>query len=263
VEFLLRTRRGHCEYFAAGMTLLLRSLGHPARIVRGFRGGDYLEDRGTWMVRGMHYHAWTEIYLQGLGWTTIDATPPDDQAADAAEVVTREADAPSAKEGGPSFTERFLEYGDAERRAIASAVGGFLRTWIVDPVAFLFGRGGLFVGYVVLGVGLVLATRRRRRTRLAASVGVSPRALPEGPYGHALAALARRGWRRRRPQTAREFEQDVRRVVPGAGGAFEHLTRLYERERFGGRPPTRDELARAKTEVGHLTEALERSRPRR
>lgn len=263
VEFLLRTRRGHCEYFAAGMTLLLRALGHPSRIVRGFRGGDYLDDRGTWMVRGMHYHAWTEIYLQGLGWIAIDATPPDDQAVDAAEVVTRAADTLSAQEEGPSFTERFLGYGDAERRAIANAIGGFLKTWVVRPGAFLFGRGGYFVGYALLAAGLLLLTRRRRQTRLAASVGLPRRALPDGPYGRALALLARRGWRRRRPQTASEFEHAVRRVLPAGGGAFAHLTRLYERERFGGQSPTREELAAAKTEVTSLADAVERSKPAR
>src|SRR4029077_17535252 len=38
-SFLLRERRGHCEYFAAGMVALLTSLNVPARIVGGFYGG--------------------------------------------------------------------------------------------------------------------------------------------------------------------------------------------------------------------------------
>ena len=37
--------------------------------------------KGT--LRGMHYHLWTEMYFEGLGWITIDATPPDTEAADA------------------------------------------------------------------------------------------------------------------------------------------------------------------------------------
>lgn len=263
VEFCLRTRRGHCEYFAASMTLLLRALGHPARIVRGFRGGDYLDDRGTWMVRGMHYHAWTEMYLQGLGWIAIDATPPDDQAVDAVEVVTQAADTQSGEADERSWTERFLGYGDRERRQIATAVGRFLKTWLVRPLAFLFGRDGFFAGYVLLAAGLLLAGRRRRKTRLAAAVGVPRKALPAGPYGRALALLARRGCRRRRPQTAREFETSVRRVHPEAGTSFGHLTRFYERERFGGETPNREELAKAKAEVARLGEAVEAARTRR
>src|ERR1051326_5050019 len=38
-DFLLRERRGHCEYFAAGMVALLTSLGTPPRRVGGFYGG--------------------------------------------------------------------------------------------------------------------------------------------------------------------------------------------------------------------------------
>ena len=38
-EFLLKDRRGHCEYFAAGMVALLSALGQPARVVGGFYGG--------------------------------------------------------------------------------------------------------------------------------------------------------------------------------------------------------------------------------
>ncbi|HEX7190211.1 MAG TPA: transglutaminaseTgpA domain-containing protein, partial [Thermoanaerobaculia bacterium] len=38
-EFLLKDRRGHCEYFAAGMVTLLTALGKPARVIGGFYGG--------------------------------------------------------------------------------------------------------------------------------------------------------------------------------------------------------------------------------
>ena len=40
-HFLTQTRKGHCEYFASALTLLLRSQGIPARMVVGYKGGDY------------------------------------------------------------------------------------------------------------------------------------------------------------------------------------------------------------------------------
>ena len=42
-DFLLKTRAGHCEYFASGMVVLLRSLGIPARMANGFYGGAWNE----------------------------------------------------------------------------------------------------------------------------------------------------------------------------------------------------------------------------
>ena len=37
--FLFETRAGHCEFFASAMVLMLRSVGIPARVAVGFRGG--------------------------------------------------------------------------------------------------------------------------------------------------------------------------------------------------------------------------------
>ena len=42
-EFLFITRRGHCEYFASAMALLVRSLGIHSRHVNGFAGGQWNE----------------------------------------------------------------------------------------------------------------------------------------------------------------------------------------------------------------------------
>ncbi|HEU5116015.1 MAG TPA: DUF3488 and transglutaminase-like domain-containing protein, partial [Isosphaeraceae bacterium] len=41
LDFLLNRKEGHCEYFASGLTLMLRSQGIPARLVNGFKGGDW------------------------------------------------------------------------------------------------------------------------------------------------------------------------------------------------------------------------------
>ncbi len=75
-DFLFRTRRGHCEYFASSMVLMLRSLGIPARFTTGYLGGDYSPFEGYYVVRQSDAHAWVEAYLPDVGWTTFDPTPP-------------------------------------------------------------------------------------------------------------------------------------------------------------------------------------------
>lgn len=75
-NFLFESRRGHCEYFASAMVLMLRSVGIPARLVTGFLGGEYSPIEGHYIVRQSNAHAWVEGYLPNTGWTTFDPTPP-------------------------------------------------------------------------------------------------------------------------------------------------------------------------------------------
>ena len=74
--FLLEARRGHCEYFASSMVLLLRAQGIPARLVTGFLGAEFAPWERAWVVRQSNAHAWVEGYLPGSGWEVFDPTPP-------------------------------------------------------------------------------------------------------------------------------------------------------------------------------------------
>ncbi len=72
--FLLREKKGYCTYFATALTLLCRMQGIPARYVTGFLA---VPQNGVAAVTGKDAHAWCEVYLNGLGWLTLDATPGD------------------------------------------------------------------------------------------------------------------------------------------------------------------------------------------
>ena len=72
-SFLLDTRKGYCTYFASAMTVLCRMAGLPARYVEGYIAEPNVN--GEALVTGMNAHAWTEVYFEGFGWLTFDATP--------------------------------------------------------------------------------------------------------------------------------------------------------------------------------------------
>ncbi len=93
-DFVTRNPRGHCEYFASALALMLRSQHIPARMVMGFHGGDWNAEEAYYDVRQLHSHAWVEAYLgpeqvkkvplnerpPGLSfddgaWLVLDATP--------------------------------------------------------------------------------------------------------------------------------------------------------------------------------------------
>jgi len=73
-EFLFDTQRGFCEHYASAFAIMMRSAGIPARIVLGYQGGE-LNPLGNYLiVRQADAHAWTEVWLEGLGWRRVDPT---------------------------------------------------------------------------------------------------------------------------------------------------------------------------------------------
>lgn len=78
--FLGLAHEGNSAYFATAATLAFRSQGIPARYVEGYRAAN---DQLAAAVRAdvplnltaADAHAWTEIYLDGQGWTPVEVTP--------------------------------------------------------------------------------------------------------------------------------------------------------------------------------------------
>lgn len=76
VHFLLRSRAGHCEYFASAAAMMLAARGIPARLVTGSFGGEEGLFSRSLIVRAQNLHAWVEADLDGTGFQVLDPTPP-------------------------------------------------------------------------------------------------------------------------------------------------------------------------------------------
>lgn len=74
-DFLLETKRGHCELFATAMALMLRDLDIPTRVVSGYRGGEWSAADRSYVVRASMAHLWVEVYFVDIGWVSFDPTP--------------------------------------------------------------------------------------------------------------------------------------------------------------------------------------------
>jgi Transglutaminase-like enzymes, putative cysteine proteases len=92
-QFLFELKEGYCDYFSTAMAVLSRSIGLPARWVKGFSPGvlpapDYgpsaggipseaernPDGAGTYTVRNSDAHSWVEIYFDGYGWIPFEPT---------------------------------------------------------------------------------------------------------------------------------------------------------------------------------------------
>jgi hypothetical protein len=75
--FLFHRKKGHCEYFASAMAVMLRMLQIPSRVVTGFQSGVYNPISGSQLIRTSDAHSWVEAWIPDRGWATYDPTPPD------------------------------------------------------------------------------------------------------------------------------------------------------------------------------------------
>ena len=84
-NFLFAEKRGYCEHFASAAALFCRELGIPSRVAYGYAGGMLYPYSKLIVFRARDAHSWTEIYLEGYGWTIFDTTPSDEIAMQTAD----------------------------------------------------------------------------------------------------------------------------------------------------------------------------------
>ena len=204
LDFLLDEHRGHCEYFASAMTLFARAVGAPARVVAGYRVTERSPFGGYWIVREKNAHAWTEVYLPGRGFVTVDATP-----------------------SGPAQST-------VHGLGIFGALRDLVASWLIKGDVATGGHlGMLTIGATALLLGVVLAIRRWRRrattTKTAPRASVADR--PHPSLARLFDALARKGLER---SPSEPIERFARRLDAAAHPGPAELLRRYAAQRYGG-----------------------------
>jgi transglutaminase-like putative cysteine protease len=251
--FLFTRKQGHCEYFASAMAVMLRSIGIPARIVNGFRTGEYNDVTGSYIIRARDAHSWVEAYFPGAGWMSFDPTPAAVAPSpggwnrmllyiDAAREFWREwvinYDFSHQRTLGNTATSRARRFVDDSRRWLRTrydeAIDRAQR--IRDQAAREPAKWG---GRAVLGFSvlllLVLARplwRAWKRRRLMLHPASAPSTAAGLWYARMTRTLAHRGWRKRASQSPQEFLRTI--DDPAIRRGVESFTDTYERARFGG-----------------------------
>jgi transglutaminase-like putative cysteine protease len=91
-NFVLHTKRGFCEQFAAAMGIMARMVGIPSRVAVGFTPGIPDGNGNERLVTTADAHAWPELYFENVGWLRFEPTPRDDGRATPPAYATKTPD---------------------------------------------------------------------------------------------------------------------------------------------------------------------------
>ncbi len=245
-DFLFTTRRGFCEHFASAFAALMRAAGIPARVVTGYQGGQYNPIGGYFVVRQSDAHAWTEVWLEGRGWSRVDPT-----AAVAPERIEQGLDA-ALPEGEPVpgrrlarselmmqlrlawdaanafWNEGVVEFDDHSQRNLLQELGIENADWRILGFGMLLSLAGFFAAMT-----LILAWRFRPRP-------LDPAAQV---YLQLCRRLAEQGLPRRQHEGPVDYLRRAAATKPQLAASLDEVRALYVALRYGPEP-TADELSR-------------------
>ncbi|MEW6325191.1 MAG: DUF3488 and transglutaminase-like domain-containing protein [Nitrospirota bacterium] len=268
-DFLFEQKAGYCEYYATAMTLMLRGLGIPARLVSGFLQGEWNGFGNYFTVRQQDAHTWVEVYFPRSGWYPFDPTPSVEASGAGALSRARQffdtlwiswdryimrysvrdqvAAFREMRVQGAAWQTRSLRWMDAAKAHGAAAWewAARRREWWLLAAAV-----GCFTVLVMrwwtqrhgdwpFGRGRALRPEQRRGRTF---------------YAKLLRLLASRGVEKPPSMTALEFSRWAGPRLGTAAPAIDSLTRHYYRLRFGANALTISEQA----EVNELLRGLKR-----
>jgi len=252
-NFLFERKQGHCEYFASSMTVMLRALGIPARVVNGFRTGEFNDLTSQYVVRARNAHSWVEAYFPGYGWISFDPTPTapaetrtgwnrgmlylDAMASFWRDwVVNYDAGHQYSlgRDAARNSLQWFQRMGNWARRQHDSLLKAARRTEqnLSDSPRRWSVAGLVSVVVLLLAANLRRLWRTLRLRRLAARPEKAPSLAASVWYERMIRMLARKGWRKSPAHTPKEFLNCIEDEAMRESVA--KFTRHYESARFGG-----------------------------
>jgi transglutaminase-like putative cysteine protease len=237
--FLFERRAGFCGHYASAVSALLRAAGLPARVVSGYHGGNWvqpLSGPGYLDLRQSHAHAWSEVWIDGSGWLSLDpsgwlasegANPP---AATAAGTVGLGSDPLQWLERqwwglDLAWTRWWLGYDARSQEALLQRLLGDQREAL---------------GLVVLGAVAVTLAGGLALLRWLRQRGEGDPQRRE--LDRCLLAFARQGWIPRAGETLPRLAERLRQRWPELDPELGNFVARYEAQRFGA-PATRPGVA--------------------
>lgn len=230
--FLFESREGYCTYFATALAVLGRCEGIPVRYVQGFVTSETCtKPYKNTAVTGNNAHAWTEAYIDGIGWVRFDATPGyGTVTAD----LWAEKEAGTAPESSkPAMSENIItgnrEPDIAKKRNV----------WTENLLPAMRRLCFSFLGMAAAAAVVCIMRRLWRQLRYQ-------RMDMSGKLRAQMERLLRIGKRKgvpyRAPETLAAYGERLAGLLDTESFSFAEARTLYEAARFGGKKVSGEEL---------------------
>ncbi len=251
--FLFKYQGGYPDHFSTALTIMLRSIGIPARLAVGFGPGEFNPFTGLYVVRNTDAYAVTEVFFPNYGWFAFDPIPGH-------ELI------PPSIEEDQTFTvlQQFWKWVagwlPSPLTNQVSRLLSFLLGMVIGAITWLFGlfsRGwvGLFaglIGAIALGFGGWLAWKGWQSWRYQRWLAKLPPM--EKLYRQMLDWMADQGFRKRPAETPLEYARQSQTHQPRQRAVvIEEISEAYVRWRYGNKMP----------DLNHLKQQLQALKKRR
>ncbi len=235
--FLFNIRQGYCDYYATSMTVMLRSLGIPARTASGYAEGEYDRESGSYIVTEQDAHTWVEVYFPNYGWIEFEPTagesilnrPSGVELPDNGEIPGAPEDL-AQQQPQPQMDDPLMDNGFDP----GTSDGGFFEEMVPQTGAEWAWWGVIVSVLAVAGVLLFL------RRRLYQGPDDFEAELPDLFYERLLLWTSRIGAIFGSSHTPYERAKLLSRQIPGGEPFIQRITEIYVRHRFA---PHRDSEA--------------------
>ncbi|MEC4813336.1 MAG: DUF3488 and DUF4129 domain-containing transglutaminase family protein [Scytonema sp. PMC 1069.18] len=247
--FLFKHKGGYPDHFSTVLTVMLRSIGIPARLAVGFSSGEFNPFTGMYIVRNTDAYAITEVYFPKYGWFAFDPIPNHPLI-------------PPSIEQDQTFSV-VRQFWNWVAGWLPSPVRGFLNNifatifnWIAKVLSWFFSL--FFQGWTGVLSGLMVGTATaflswlgwnqwrewRDRVRL--------KKLPpmESLYQQMLTWTAQKGLGKHPAQTPLEFAQvSYQHHSSATAEVIDEICQAYVSWRYGDRTPNLSQLRQRWLEV--------------
>ncbi|HEX9087371.1 MAG TPA: transglutaminase-like domain-containing protein [Arthrobacter sp.] len=233
---------GDDEQYAVAMSLMLRHLGIPSRVVMGFYPDPKSPENGAGDVQitGKDVHAWVEVAFDRVGWVSFDPTPPKDNVPIPPDPENKSKPKPQVLQPPPPPQEPADLPPDSSPDAL-DADEKKNNPWLFwGPLLTAIGLALIPVG--ILALPLLLIALLKSRRRLARFRDGHPAQRVGGGWNEVVSLATDLGAGVDQRATRRESAVVLADAFPASRGTTTVLAHRADAAIFGAGQPSEDEV---------------------